>query len=143
MVTSRDPPTSFVAIGDAMPEAYASVGLTLTIRKNCLYSPLGVGGAFDNLPNGHILRRVHVFTEGTKVLGWGIGYIRFARDGFETALSKYEAYGERLRGLAAHRHSHTSLRIHQHCNRRFGHFARTLPRGLGREEAARATVTQS
>jgi hypothetical protein len=26
-----------------MPEAYASVGLTVTIRKNCLYSPLGVG----------------------------------------------------------------------------------------------------
>jgi hypothetical protein len=31
-----------------MPEAYASVGLTVTIRKNCLYSPLGVGDAFDN-----------------------------------------------------------------------------------------------
>jgi hypothetical protein len=30
------PPASLVAIGDAMPEAYASVGLTVTIRKNCL-----------------------------------------------------------------------------------------------------------
>jgi hypothetical protein len=56
----------------------------------------------------------------------------FSRDVFETALRKYEAYGERLRGLAAHRHSQTALRIHQHCNRRFGHFARTAPRGLGR-----------
>jgi hypothetical protein len=58
----------------------------------------------------------------------------FARDVFETALNKYEAYGERLRGLAAHRHPHTALRIHQYCNRRFGHFARTTPRGLGRGE---------
>jgi hypothetical protein len=29
------PPASLVAIGDAMLEAYASVGLTVTIRKNC------------------------------------------------------------------------------------------------------------
>jgi hypothetical protein len=50
---------------------------------------------------------------------------------FETALSNYEAYGDCLRGLAAHRHSHTAHRIHQHCNRRFGHFAGTDPRGLG------------
>jgi hypothetical protein len=71
------PPTSLVAIGDAMPEAYASVGLIVTIRKNRLYSPLGVGDAFDNLPNGHILRGVHISIEGTKVLGGGIGYIRF------------------------------------------------------------------
>jgi hypothetical protein len=32
---------SLVAIGDAMPEAYASVGLTVTIRNNGLYFPLG------------------------------------------------------------------------------------------------------
>jgi hypothetical protein len=70
------PPTYLVAIGDAMPEAYASVGLTVTIRKNCLYSPLGVGDAFDNLPNGHIMRGVNVSTEGTKVL-WVNGHIRF------------------------------------------------------------------
>jgi hypothetical protein len=57
-----------------------------------------------------------------------------------SALSKYEAYGERLRGLAAHRHSHTVLRIHQHCNRRFGHFARIVPRGLGRGEGYGDTV---
>jgi hypothetical protein len=66
-----------------------------------------------------------------------MGTSDFARDVFETALSKYDAYGERLRGLAAHRHSHTALRIHQHCNRRFGHFARPVPavwqgRGLRR-----------
>jgi hypothetical protein len=57
----------------------------------------------------------------------------FAQDVFEKAFSKYEAYGERLRGLAAHRHSHTALHILQYCNRRFGYFARTVPRGLGRE----------
>jgi hypothetical protein len=50
------PLASLVVIGDAVPEAYASVGLAVTIRKNCLYSPLGVGNAFDNLPNGHIMR---------------------------------------------------------------------------------------
>jgi hypothetical protein len=33
MVTSWDPHASLVAIGDAMPEAYASVGLTITPRK--------------------------------------------------------------------------------------------------------------
>jgi L-alanine-DL-glutamate epimerase-like enolase superfamily enzyme len=65
----------------------------------------------------------------------------FARGVFETALtSKYEAYGERLRGLAAHMHSHTTLGIHQHCNRRFGHFARPFPRGLGRGEGNGDTV---
>jgi hypothetical protein len=63
-----------------------------------------------------------------------MGTSDFARDVFETALSKYEAYGERRRGLAAHRHSHTALGIHQHYHRRFGHFARTVPRGLGRGE---------
>jgi hypothetical protein len=56
------------------------------------------------------------------------------------ALSKYAACGERLRGLAPHRHSHTSLRIHQHCNRRFGHFSRTVLRGLGRGEGYGYTV---
>jgi hypothetical protein len=67
------PPASLVAIGDAMPEVYASVGLTVTLCKNCLYSPLGVGEAFDNLPNGHIMWEVHVSTEGTKVLGVPMG----------------------------------------------------------------------
>jgi hypothetical protein len=69
-----------------------------------------------------------------------MGTSDFARDVFETELSKYEAYGGRRRGLAAHRHSHTALRIHQHCNRRFGHFARTVPRGLGRGEGYGDTV---
>jgi hypothetical protein len=72
------PPASLVAIGDAMPEAYASVGLTATIRKNYLYSPLGVGDAFDNLPDGHIMRGVNVFTEGSKVLGEPMGTSDFA-----------------------------------------------------------------
>jgi hypothetical protein len=134
------PLASLVAIGDAMPEVYASVSLTVTIRKNCLNPPSGVGNAFDNLPNGHILHGVHVSTEGTKVLGWPMGTSDFARHVFETALSKYEAYGKRLRGLASHRHSHTALRIHQHCNRRFGHFARTVPRGLGGDEGNGDTV---
>jgi hypothetical protein len=56
------PPASIVATGDAMPEAYASVGLIVTIRKKCLYSPSGVGDAFDNLPNGQIMRGVNVET---------------------------------------------------------------------------------
>jgi hypothetical protein len=129
------PFASLVAIGDATPEVYASVGLTVTIRKNCLYFPLCVGDAFDNLPNGHNLRGVHISTQGTKVWGGAMGTSDFARDVLETALNKYEAYSQRLiRGLAAHRHSHNALRIHQHCNRRFGHFARTVLRGLGRGE---------
>jgi hypothetical protein len=63
------PLASLVAIADVMPEGYASVDLTVTIRKNVLYSPLGVGDTFDTLPNGHIMRGVHVYTEGMKVLG--------------------------------------------------------------------------
>jgi hypothetical protein len=63
------PLASLVAIGDAMPEGHASVGLTVTIRKNVLYSPLGVGDTFDNLPNGHIMRGEYVDTGGMKVLG--------------------------------------------------------------------------
>jgi hypothetical protein len=54
--------------------------------------------------------------------------------------SKYEACGERLRGLAAHRHSQTALCIHQHCTCRFGHFARTVPRDLGTDEGYGDTV---
>jgi hypothetical protein len=117
-----------------MQEVYASVGLTVTIRRNYLYSPLGVGDVFDNLPNGHIMRRVHVSTEGTTVFGGPMGTPDFSPDVFETASSKYEAYDERLRALAAHRHSHTALRIHQHYNCRFGHFARTVPHDFGRSE---------
>jgi hypothetical protein len=75
-----------------MPEAYASVGRTVTIRKNWLYSPLGVIDAFDLLPNGHITRGVHASTEETKVLAGGaMGTSDFARNVFEMALSKYEA----------------------------------------------------
>jgi hypothetical protein len=102
----------------------------VSIRKDCWYLPLGFGNVFDNLPNGHIMRGVHVFKEGTEVFGGGRCTSDFARDLFETAISKYEAYGERLTGLTAHRHS----RIHQHCNHRVGQFARTVPRGLGRGE---------
>jgi hypothetical protein len=40
----------------------------------------------------------------------------------------------------AHQHSHIALRIHQHCKRHFGHFARTVPRGLGRGEGYGDTV---
>jgi hypothetical protein len=60
-----------------------------------------------------------------------MGTSDFARDVFETALRKYEAYGLRQTGIAANMHSNIALRIHQHCNRRFGHFVRTGPRGLG------------
>jgi hypothetical protein len=72
-----------------------------------MYSPLDVGDAFNNLPNGHIMRGVHVSTEGVKVLEGAMGTSYFARDTFDSALSKYEAYyGVRLtRGLATHRHS--------------------------------------
>jgi hypothetical protein len=63
------PLASLVAIGDAMPEAYASVGLTVTIRKNCLYSPLGVGDAFNNLLGAHIMRGVHIYGRDESV--WG------------------------------------------------------------------------
>jgi hypothetical protein len=86
------------------------------------------------------MRGVHVSTERTKVLGGLMGASDFARDAFETALSKYDVYGKHLRGLAAHRHSHIALRIHQYCNRRFGHFARTVPRFLGRGEGFNYTV---
>jgi hypothetical protein len=36
-----------------------------------LYSSLGVGDAFDNLPNGHIMRGVHASTKGTNVICGG------------------------------------------------------------------------
>jgi hypothetical protein len=42
--------------------------------------------------------------------------------------------------IGVFRHSLTEIRIHQHCNRRFGHFARTVPRGLGRGEGYGDTV---
>jgi hypothetical protein len=131
-----------VAIGDGRYAGgvYVSVGLAVTIRKKKLYSPLGVGDVFDNLLKGHIRRGVHVSTEGTKALGGTMGTSDFARDVFETALSKYEAYGERLRGLATHRHSHIALRIYQHYNRRFGDFVRTVLRGLDRGEGYGDTV---
>jgi hypothetical protein len=77
-----------------------------------MYSSLDVGYAFDNLPSGHIMRGVYVYIEETKVLGGPMGAFDFARDVFETALSNYEAYGERLRDITAHRHPHTALRIH-------------------------------
>jgi hypothetical protein len=37
----RGPPASLVAIGDFMPEAYASVSLTVTIRKKLFVFPFG------------------------------------------------------------------------------------------------------
>jgi hypothetical protein len=58
----------------------------------------------------------------------------------ETALSKYDAYGERLADLAAHRHSHTALRIHLCCTRCVGHFARKSLCGLCRGESFNNTV---
>jgi hypothetical protein len=82
------------------------------------------------------MRGVHVSTERSTVLGKGgsMGTSDFARDVFEIVLSKYEAYGERLTGLAAHRHSNIGLRIDKHCNHRFEHFAGTAPRVFGRGE---------
>jgi hypothetical protein len=126
------PLASLVVVGDAMPEAYASFDLTVTIRKNCVYSPFGVSGAFDNLPNGHFHAGSKYLHGRDESMGGAMCTSDFARDVFETALSKYEAYGERLKGQAAHRHSHTALRIHQHSNRRFGHLALTVDLGLGR-----------
>jgi hypothetical protein len=72
--------------------------------------------------------------------GGAMGTSNFACNVLETALRKYETYGERLLGLAAHRHSHPALRIHQHCDRRFGYFTRTVPRGLGKGEGYGNTV---
>jgi hypothetical protein len=69
-----------------------------------------------------------------------VGTSDYARYVFETALSKKEAYNELQTGLAGHRNSGTALRIHKHFNRRFGHFARTVPRGLGRGEGYGDTV---
>jgi hypothetical protein len=69
-----------------------------------------------------------------------VGAYAFARGVFKTALSKYEANGERLRVTTTRRHSHTALRIHHYCNRRFGHFDRTVPRGLGWGESYGDTV---
>jgi hypothetical protein len=60
------PPASFMAVGDTLPEADAIIGLTVTIRTTCLYSRLGIGDALDTLPDGHIMRTIHVSTEGTK-----------------------------------------------------------------------------
>jgi hypothetical protein len=62
-------PASLVAIDEHMPAACASVGLTVTIRMIYWYPPLRVCNAFDNLPNGRIMRGIHFSTEGTKVLG--------------------------------------------------------------------------
>jgi hypothetical protein len=69
-----------------------------------------------------------------------LGTSDFARDVFETVLSKYEAYGERIPGLLAHRHSYNAFRIQQHFNRRFGYFARMAPRDLGWGEGYVYTV---
>jgi hypothetical protein len=72
-----------------------------------------------------------------------MGTFDFARDVFETALSKYEACSERLRGLATHRHSHIALRMYQLAHRRFRNFVRTAPRGLRRGEGCGDTVVTS
>jgi hypothetical protein len=81
------PPASLVAIGNAMREGHASVGLTVTIRIKCLYFPLGGDDAFDNLPNGHIMRGVHVSTEGKKVVEAN-RYIRFRSRGIRNGLKQ-------------------------------------------------------
>jgi hypothetical protein len=47
---------------------------------------------------------------------------------------------KRLTNLTAHKHSHIALHIHQHCNPRFGHFARTVPRGFGMGDGCGDTV---
>jgi hypothetical protein len=109
----------------------------VTIRKNCT---LGVGDAFDNLANGQHAGSVRLHRRDESVRGGTVRTSDFARYVFETALKKYEAYGEHLTGLAAHRHSHTALRIHQHCNRCFGHLALTVARGLGMDEGYCDTV---
>jgi hypothetical protein len=72
--------------------------------------------------------------------GGAIGTSDFARGVLETALSKYEADGERLRGLAPQRHSHNALRTRQNYIRRFGHFARPVLSGLGIVEGYGDTV---
>jgi hypothetical protein len=64
-------PTYVVAIGEAKPAEYASVGLTVIILKNCLHSLVGVGDAFDKLPNGQIMRGIHVSSEEIGVRGGG------------------------------------------------------------------------
>jgi hypothetical protein len=64
------PLASLVAIGDAMPETYTSVDLTVTIRKNCLYS-LWVSVMLYITHNGHIMMGVNFSSEGMKVLGGG------------------------------------------------------------------------
>jgi hypothetical protein len=59
---------------------------------------------------------------------------------FEPRLTPHRTR-RKCKGLAAHRHSKTALRIHHHCNRRlFGHFARAPPHGLGRGDSSGDTV---
>jgi hypothetical protein len=134
------PPASLLAIGDAMPEAHASAGLTVTIHKTvCI--PLWVSVTLSvTYPTATSCREYMSPRKGRKYWGGALGTSDLARDVFETALSKYEAYGVRVRGLVAHRDYHTALRIHQHYNRRFGLFARTIPGGLGRGEGYGDTV---
>jgi hypothetical protein len=78
-----------------MPAAYAtSVGLTVTIRKT-VRIPRWVSVIFPRTypTASYTLRGVNISKEGKKVLGGPVGTSDFARDMFETALSKYEAYG--------------------------------------------------
>jgi hypothetical protein len=119
-----------------------SIGPTVTIRKNCLYSvSLSVGDAFDNLRNSQIMREVHVSTEGTKVLGGAVGFIRLCSRRFRNGLKQVRGLWRTSNGLGnSPSHSHNASYIHQYCNRRFRHFARTDPRGLGRGEAYGDTV---
>jgi hypothetical protein len=85
---SLGPRAFLVAIGTAMPAEYTRVGLTVIIRKNGLFSLLGVGNALNNLPNDHIMRGEYASAEGTKVLGGGaVSTPDFVRDVYETVLS--------------------------------------------------------
>jgi hypothetical protein len=80
------PPASLVAIGDALSAAYASAGQSVTIRKNGKYPPLVVGDVFDNSPNGHIMRGMHLFMHGKDKNNWGpMGTSDFALYMFKAA----------------------------------------------------------
>jgi hypothetical protein len=107
-------PLAYLAAnGDAMPEAYASVGLTVTIRKKCCIA-LWVSVMLSiTYPTATSCGK-NMSPRKDESIGGAMGTSDFARDVFDTALSKNEAYGERPRGLAAHRHSRTALRFHQH-----------------------------
>jgi hypothetical protein len=131
--------TSLEAVGAAMPLAYVSVGLKVVFRRNdCI--PLWVSVMLSiTYQTAKSCGEYVSPRKGRKC--WGpVGTSILARDVFETAFSKCEDYGERLRGLAAHRHSHTAHRIYRHRKRCFGYFACMVPRGHGRGKGYGNTV---